>query len=196
MYQPQIEKWDGTDFASRAAVAITPPGAKAPVYGVVWFKARADVDKTARIVTLNDVQVTKVSFPTASNQEADYLALIRKYWPAKTRTIALDHLEASFAVSQAVKKARTVAVKNEPPRIFYSATPAVLVLVDGPPVLRPAFDTGVEQVINTRALIVKMNNNFYLTAASYWYEAPALEGPWKAMSVVGSESDRRRAGRG
>jgi hypothetical protein len=187
IYQPQIEKWDGPDFASRAAVAITPPGAKAPVYGVVWFKARADIDKTARIVTLNNVQVTKVSFPTTSNQEADYLALIRKHWPAKTRTIALDHLEASFAISQAVKKARAVAVKNEPPRIIYSATPAVLVLVDGPPVLRPAFDTGVEQVINTRALIVKMNNNFYLTAANYWYEAPALEGPWKPMSVVGSE---------
>ena len=186
IYQPQIEKWDGADFASRAAVAITPPGASAPVYGVIWFKARADVDKTARIVTLNDVQVTRVSFPTASNQEAEYLALIRRQCPAKTRTIALDHLEASFAVSEAVKKAQAVAVKNGPPHIIYSATPAVLVLVDGPPVLRPSFDTGVEQVINTRALIVKMNNNFYLTAANYWYEAPALEGPWKPMSVIGS----------
>jgi hypothetical protein len=186
IYQPQIEKWDGTDFASRAAVAITPPGASAPVYGVVWFKARADVDKAAGLVTLNDIEITKVKFPTAPKQESEYLTLIRKQCPAKTRTISLDHLEASFAVSQAVKKAREVAVKNDPPRIIYSATPAVLVLVDGPPVFRPASIRDAEQVINTRALIVKMNNTFYLTAASHWYEAPSLEGPWKSMSVIGS----------
>ena len=187
LYQPQIEKWDGTDFASRAAVAVTPPGASAPVYGVVWFKARADVDKATGIVTLNDIEVTKVKFPTAPQQEADYLALIRRQCPAKTRTIALDHLEASFAISQAVKKARAVPVMNDPPRIIYSTTPAILVVVDGAPVLRSSFATGVEQVINTRALIVKMNNMFYLTAANYWYEAPALEGPWKTVSVVGSD---------
>src|SRR5690348_7353439 len=58
IYQPQIEKWSGTDFETRSAVAITPPGgSNAPVYGVYWMKARADVDKAARIVTLNDVEV-------------------------------------------------------------------------------------------------------------------------------------------
>src|SRR5262245_40278873 len=41
--QPQVEKWEGTDFESRAAVAVTPPGAAAPAYGVAWFRARADV---------------------------------------------------------------------------------------------------------------------------------------------------------
>src|SRR5579862_6648959 len=46
IYQPQIEKWIGTDFETRSAVAITPPGgSNAPVYGVYWMKARAAVDK-------------------------------------------------------------------------------------------------------------------------------------------------------
>jgi len=187
IYQPQIEKWDGTDFASRAAVAITTAGATNPVYGVIWIKARADVDKAAGIVTLNDIQITKARFPTASDHEAGYLALIRQQCPAKTRTIALDHLEASFAISQAVKKARAVTVKNDPPHIIFSSTPAALVLVDGVPVLRSSFAPGVEQVINTRALIVKMNNTFYLTVADNWYEAPTLDGPWKPVSVVGSD---------
>src|SRR5712671_4365188 len=53
IYQPQIEKWEGTDFETRSAVAVTPPGgSNAPIYGVFWMKARADVDKAARIVTL------------------------------------------------------------------------------------------------------------------------------------------------
>src|SRR6267378_1582815 len=30
IYQPQIEKWEGTDFETRAAVAITETGSNAP----------------------------------------------------------------------------------------------------------------------------------------------------------------------
>src|SRR5713101_4017955 len=60
IYQPQIEKWDGTDFETRSAVAVTEAGSNAPVYGVFWMKARADVDKAARIVTLNNIEVTRV----------------------------------------------------------------------------------------------------------------------------------------
>src|SRR5258708_40279477 len=63
--QPQIEKWSGTDFETRSAVAITPPGgSNAPIYGVYWMKARAAVDKAARIVTLNEIQVTRAMFPS------------------------------------------------------------------------------------------------------------------------------------
>src|SRR5207237_5396150 len=100
------------------------------------LKARDDVDKTARIVTLNDVEVTKAKFPSVPELQNEYLALIRKHVPTVSKTVALDHLEASYAVSEAVKKARTVAVKNDPPRILYSAVPSLLVLIDGPPALR------------------------------------------------------------
>jgi hypothetical protein len=34
------------------------------------------------------------------------------------KTIALDHLETSFAIAQAVKKGTEVEVKNDPPRII------------------------------------------------------------------------------
>src|SRR5712675_2807952 len=77
IYQPQIEKWSGTDFETRSAVAVTPAGSNAPVYGVFWMKARADVDKAARIVTLNDIVVTRANFPSAPNLESNYLTLIR-----------------------------------------------------------------------------------------------------------------------
>ena len=33
LYQPEIEKWEGTDFETRSAVAITEPGSNAPTYG-------------------------------------------------------------------------------------------------------------------------------------------------------------------
>ncbi len=178
IYQPQIEKWEGADFETRSAVAITPGGSNTPLYGVFWMKARADVDKAARIVTLNDVEVTKAKFPSVPELQNEYLALIRKHVPTVSKTVALDHLEASYAVSEAVKKARTVAVKNDPPRILYSAVPSLLVLVDGPPALRPMPGLTVERAINSRALILKDGGVFYLNASGEWYQAPDVGGPW------------------
>jgi hypothetical protein len=171
IFQPQIEKWEGTDFETRSAVAITPAGSNAPTYGVFWMKARASVDKAARIVTLNDIQVTKAKFPSAPTLQNEYLALIRRHVPTVSKTVALDHLEASYAVSEAVKKARTVPVKNDPPRIFYTNTPSLLVLVDGPPAPKPMPGWNIERVINTRALILKLDTIFYLYASDHWYQA-------------------------
>src|SRR5882672_2288893 len=108
IFEPQIEKWEGSDFETRSAAAVTPAGSNAPIYGVFWLKARADVDKAARIVRLNDITVTKATFPPAPKLESTYLALIRKHAPVATRTIALDHVEASYAISEAVKQARAV----------------------------------------------------------------------------------------
>jgi len=182
IYQPQIEKWDGTDFETRSAVAVTPVNSKEPVYGVFWMKARADVDKAARIVTLNDIEVTKAKFPSVREIQDEYLAIIRKHVPTVSKTVALDHVEAAYAMSEAVKKAFTVPVKNDPPRIIYSTIPALLVLVDGPPALRLVPDLDVQRVINTRALILKVGDFFYLNASDHWYQSPKVEGPWALAS--------------
>jgi hypothetical protein len=189
IYQPQIEKWQGVDFETRSAVAITPAGSNAPVYGVFWMKARAEVDKAARIVTLNDVEVTKAKFPSVPELQNEYLALIRKHVPTIGKTVALDHLEASYAVSEAVKQARTVAVKNDPPHIFYSASPSLLVLVDGPPVLRPVPNSTVQRVINSQALILNDGGVFYLRAADQWYQASDVGGPWSWTANVPASLD-------
>src|SRR2546426_10470445 len=81
IFQPQIEKWEGSDFETRSAVAVTPAGSNAPIYGVFWMKARADVDKAARIVTLNEIEVTRANFPSAPKLQSAYLSLIRKHVP-------------------------------------------------------------------------------------------------------------------
>src|SRR6266446_10068559 len=178
IFEPQIEKWEGNDFQTRSAVAVTPAGSNAPIYGVFWMKARADVDKAARIVTLNDIEVPRANFPSTPNLQSTYLSLIRKHVPLASKMIALDHLEAEYAISEAVKKARAVPVKNDPPKIIYSTTPALLVLVDGPPVFRPIPGSSIERVINTRALILRLGDHVYLYASSHWYESDSVDGIW------------------
>jgi hypothetical protein len=186
IYQPQIEKWEGDKIESRMAVGVQAPGAKSPVYGVVWMRAKADVDKAARIVTLQEFKITKIKFPTQSSREGEYLKMISPYLPQGVRTVALDHLEASFAISQAVKQARGVKVKNDPPRIIFSATPALLILVDGKPVFRRVEGQNAERIINTPALIVKSGKSFYLQALGNWYQADDLEGSWRVAANVPS----------
>jgi hypothetical protein len=180
MYQPQIEKWDDTTITFRAAIAIESPGSAEPIYGMVRTTAQADVNKAAGIVTLRDFQIVKVSFPTAPEREAWYQAVLSRRLPSGAKEVSLDRLEASAAVSLAVKKQRGLGLNNDPPRIIFSTTPSVLALVDGDPVLRPFGDA--ERVINTRALIVKVGGAFYLTALGLWYEAPEIGGPWSPLA--------------
>ena len=178
VYQPQVEKWEGQQISCRAAVSVQGAEDVEPTFGVVWLTASADVDKAARVVTLQNFQITKVAFPTAPEKDAPYADVFRKLLPEGVKTIALDHLEASLAVSQAVQKQEQLQVKNEPPKIIYATTPTVLALVDGPPVLRAMPGLDAERVLNTRALIARVAGNYYVTVLGFWYEAASLDGPW------------------
>ena len=46
-------------------------------------------------------------------------------------------------------------VRNEPPAVIFSDRPAILVPIDGAPVLRDMVGLGVKRVLNTRALILQ-----------------------------------------
>jgi hypothetical protein len=128
IFQPQISTWKGNQLAGRFAVGVRPTGSKDEAYGVVSFTARAEIDKLNRLVTLEDLELGKVNFPTQYAKEAQYLALLKKHLPEKAKTIPLDHLETIFVLSGEVEKQAEVAVKNDPPplnclRAFYAAHP-------------------------------------------------------------------------
>lgn len=71
-------------------------------------------------------------------------------------------------------------VKNDPPVIFVSYGPAILVQVDGPPIRAAIPDTMLEFVVNTNWPLFwdKSQPAFYLFTEKQWLAAPALEGPW------------------
>ncbi len=181
VYQPQISKWPGNQIEGRFAVAVRPAGTSNETYGVFFFKARTEIDKVNRLVTLEDFQISKVNFPTQNGMQKIYQMIIEDELPRAAKTIPLDHLEAVFVVSAEVAKAKIQPVKNDPPRVIYTTQPSLLILVDGAPILKPLV-VNYERVMNTRAILL-LNTNFvyqgyYLYAASNWYSAPSLEGPW------------------
>src|SRR5215475_15677151 len=92
VYQPQIEEWTGNSFAARAALAITQSSSKQPLYGVLWFTARAEVDKVNRLVTLSDFKVKKINIPLAPEQAAAFEVALQARAAKQGEVIALDRL--------------------------------------------------------------------------------------------------------
>jgi hypothetical protein len=178
IYQPQVEKWDGNRIDLYSAVELKTGKEGASKYGVVWFNARTEVDKINRLVTLDQVQLTKVKFPVAPEKEPALTALLEKRLPGVTKTISLDRLEAALeATGEAVKG---VEVKNDPPKIILATKPSLLVLIDGMPQLRGIEGTELQRMINTRAILLFENDkkNYYLRVQDWWLQAKDLEGPW------------------
>ena len=193
IYQPQLDRWDGDSLTGRAAVSVASQASPTPTFGVVWFSARTEVDRASRIVTLQDLKITRSSFPTEPDQANAYVHAIENGFPAGARTIALDRLETNLAVTQAQEgSGGTVQVKNQPPRIIFSDQPAILVLVDGQPALRQADDSGkLVRVINTRALILldQLSGPGRLLAEVRQRE---LERRERQAASAGSGAERRR----
>jgi hypothetical protein len=181
VYQPQITAWPGNQLQGRFALAVRPAGTSNETYGVAFFQCRTEIDKANRLVTCEDFQVSKVNFPTQRGMQNLYQTIIKSELPQAAKVIPLDHLEATYAVSAEVAKAKIQPVNNTPPQFIYTTQPSLLVQVDGAPILKPLVP-GYERVMNTRAILLLNTNmyyqGYYLFAASNWYTAPSLSGPW------------------
>jgi hypothetical protein len=162
-------------------VAVRDTGAAEPTYGVIWLSSRTDVDKTSRLVSLEDLTITRASFPSAPGSQGSWQASLQRLLPEACKTIALDRLESELAVQQQVAKGSAQPLRNTPPRVLFSTQPAILVLIDGAPVLRPA-GSGLQRVINTRPLLLEDRGRFYLHVFDGWMQAAALTGPWSVAA--------------
>jgi hypothetical protein len=183
VYQPQVEKWEGNQLEFRAAVDATPSNGGTGSFGVIWGAARTEVNRVTRLVTLEDLHLTRSNFPTLADNGAAYRRGLEQQLSGSSRTIALDRLEASLAASGTVH-AVAVAVRNDPPRIIVSTTPTILIPISGQPVIREVSDSRFERVINTRALILRtrMDKTWYLHVYDGWLSASSIMGPWSLAS--------------
>jgi len=182
VYQPQLDSWQGVDLDMHAAVMMASPG-RTPVYGVIWVTAKTQVDKSTRVVTLDDLTVTKVRFPSVPDQEASIQQTLQAKANGKLDTISLDRMEAMLGIV-ATQGQESQPVKNSPPAFVFSEKPALLVSVDGTPVYKPVPGVAsLEHAINTEMLLVKDSSSaLYLHVYNGWMTAGSLAGPWTVAS--------------
>jgi hypothetical protein len=178
VYQPQIESWVGNQIQFRAAMALKPTNTKDETFGTVFATARTAVDHDTRMVVFQDINITKSNFPTLADKGASYVAQLKPKLATTMRTISLDRVEASMKVNGVMPP--SFPVKNEPPRIIVSNTPAILVPIDGAPNVQVVGDSSVSRVINTHALILQggLGDDFYIHVYDGWMTAKTVEGPW------------------
>ena len=181
VYQPQLESWKGRDLSGRAAVSVKDAISPAEQVGVIWFTAKTNVNKIENLVTLDDITLTKGSFPATPDKADQYLQALRASAPRQIANLSFEHLKAELAVAQAESAPqKPVAVKNDVPKIYFSSQPAMLVQVDGQPVLRQVQGYELLRVINTYAVILfnQSQGTYYLHAVGKWAQAQSLDGPW------------------
>jgi len=190
MYQPQIEEFDGDTIQGRAAVSVLATESEAgPVFGAFWFEARVDTDREARLVTLRDFRIPNVRFPEATEEEREQLArLLEVEVPTWDVAMSLDRLITDLDDGESNRS--TPGLKHDPPRILLSTKPAVLIVIDGEPILQKLEQmksADVEQVVNTPFPMFRdvQTNTFFLSGGgSLWYEGPSATGPFAVSSNV------------
>src|ERR1019366_3743026 len=144
-YQPQIDEWlDFQQVDGRMAFTIAPTAGKTHV-GVVTVQMQSAVNMDAHTVLLSDPKITMFSLPSLDPATTTQMEqLVRTFLnPAATMTISLDRLVASVKKTKAPPVA---AVKNDPPTIFISMRPAILLLVNGAPTTAPLANSNLQFV--------------------------------------------------
>ena len=186
MYQPQVDDWQNfLDIKWRSAFQLTPTGGKM-IVGAATFEATTDVNTDNHMVTMFGIQLLNAYFPSQDpSTSANLTQLVRSFIPP-VFTISLDRVVAYTPKPQSVK---TVDLKNDPPFIFVSYTPAILLQVDGDPVLADIEHTDLKFVVNTiwPLFFDKSNSQYYLLVNNIWLTSGDLHGPWSQTKNLSRE---------
>ena len=181
VFQPQLESWQTNLLRARAVVEVTLPYDERPHLGVVSFTATTTVDKTRRLVTLDNLVISRVKFSGEAQQEANMISLLRSAFPNSARTIALDRLLMASMMAQNQAQRGGLSLKHDPPIVIWTTNAvAALVLIDGDPVLRPIPGSALLRVINTASLILfdPTGGTYYLAGEGCWFQSQGIAGPW------------------
>lgn len=191
VYQPQVDKWENGKLEDRTTIVVTDKNTGQSTYGTAWLSGRTTVDQDKRLVTLYDIDVSNVVFPSAGAEEAAYSKATIEALQPWTMTIALDRLLADIAITQSEGKSGGDNFSSDPPKIFVRENPAVLILIDGEPVLQKIAGTKFMRVVNSPAVIAldPGSGRYFLRGVGYWMTAGNVNGPWsKASDAPGSLS--------
>ena len=181
LYQPQISEWaNQTHMVAFAAVGVERPGSQKADLGSVKIEADTKVSLDERLVNFSDLQLTETNFPTLSKEQTREIAAeIVKSMPQDDRIMELDRVLAQVDKSQILPK-NIEDVKADPPAIFFSQTPAVLVNIDGDPIWSPIKENDLKFAVNTNWDLFshEPTKTYYLLHEGAWLSTTDLKGAW------------------
>jgi hypothetical protein len=191
LYQPQVDDWkDYRQVDARLAFTLTPTDGKAHV-GVVTIQLQSTVNMDEHTVLLSNPKVTNISFPSLDPTTTAQMDQLMKEFlnPAATMTISLDRLVASL------KKTKTpplAGVQNDPPVIFISKRPAILLQVNGAPVTAPIANSNLQFIVNANwpLFVESSSSTYFLFDGKGWLTSPSLQVSWKPATQLPKEMSK------
>jgi hypothetical protein len=187
IFAPQIASWDRqAHLVAYAAVAYTPPNAERPVLGTIKVESETRVALEPRLVSLTGFRIVEANFGALDRDRIrTMVADIGTAIPAGERVIALDRVLASLDSSR-ITAANAAGLKADPPAIFVSNRPAILVAFDGDPIWSPIAGVDLRYAVNTNWDVFEHGptKTFYLRHDRMWLTARTVRGPWALASAL------------
>jgi hypothetical protein len=190
IYQPQVDYWkDYTDLHFRCAISVKTGTSKKEKFGVAEVDAETVTNQQTRVVALIPKK-RDLRFPNTTEAEtASLQKVVEELHPfGQALTVSLDRVLAYLdPAEQPVQHA--VDLNLEPPRIFYSRKPAILVMFLGEPQLKPvqtdkndlmfAINTNWDVFFDTSV------GRYYLLNQDNWLTTTdVMNGPWTPAGTL------------
>ncbi|HEX5214492.1 MAG TPA: hypothetical protein VFV98_03465 [Vicinamibacterales bacterium] len=180
VYQPQIAGWEQQKLMTAySAVSYTPKNDPAQKMGTIKISANTRVSVADRLVDFSALKIVESNFPTLDKPQIQDIIDEITRMPMPDRVIALDRVLASIDKSSIIPK-NIEGVKADPPVIFFSQTPAIIVNVDGEPIWGRIPENDLMFAVNTNWDLFQLEpaKTFFLRNDKTWLKAASIEGPW------------------
>ena len=187
VYQPQVSSWQNqANLVAFSAVSYRDTASAKPVLGTVRIEAETKVALTDRLVNFHKMKIAEANFQSLSKETVRQITdAIDKVIPEDDQVIALDRVLANLDKSQIVPK-NVEGIKADPPNIFFSKVPAVIVNLDGDAIWSPIKENDLKYAVNTNWDLFQHvpTNTYYLRNNEAWLKAADVKGPWTPAGTL------------
>ena len=187
LYQPQIANWKAQKhMVAFMAVSYAAKGADKPLLGTLKVEAGTSVALEERLVSFETFTITEANFVSADRDQTQrVVSEVTDTVPREERVIALDRVLANLDKSL-IRPTNVEGVKADPPAIFYSTTPAVLINFDGDPIWSPIKDNDLKYAVNTNWDVFEHapSGTYFLRNDAAWLKATSASGPWTPAGTL------------
>ena len=181
VYQPQVASWEKQKhLVAYSAVSQRAKGAEKPAIGTIKIEADTEVSVPERLVSFQKMKIVEANFQTLQKEQIREITTeIDKAIPDDERVIALDRVLSNLDKSQVIPK-NVEGVKSDPPTIFFSTSPAVIMNLDGEPIWSPIKENDLKFAVNTNWDLFQYapTNTLYLRNNDTWLQATDVKGTW------------------
>ena len=180
IYMPRVDKLEGDTLYYRAALAYRENADSEPVFGAGWLDSTVNIDRERGLVQPMNLHLREARFPAGTADiKVDLATRLATESGRWNLDFPLDDLESALELAEAEANAAE-KLNTQPPEIIYRDHPALLVSMDGEPIIRDIENSDYKAVINTPYPLIYNNRRYYLNAArDVWYSAENATGPYR-----------------